>query len=153
MEQSITFKENSGLSLRSLLIRVAITSAILFTVAWLAAACTPVQTNAAPDAPIPQEIPPLPFAENPDPTLCGLPQPDGRKGVITGEYEGEVVQPIVYLYSSHLRDSIVGQVYPGTKVKITLRQINPSLDYFFVETINVEPPQKGWAPAPFVEIE
>ncbi len=153
MEQSIRFREKEEPSPGSLLIRVAITGAILFIVAWMTGACIAPQANTAPDAPFPQEIPPLPFADNPDPTLCGLPQSDGRKGVITGEYNSEVVQPIVYLYNSHLRESIVGQVYPGTKVKITLRQSNPSLDYFFVETIDVDPPQKGWAPAPFVEIE
>jgi len=109
--------------------------------------------TAAPDTPIPQEIPSLPFADNPDPTLCGLPQPDGRRGVVTGEYEGELVQPVVYLYVSHLRNEIVGQIYPGTEVEIKLRQSNPSLDYYYVETINVEPAQQGWVPAPFLEID
>lgn len=124
----------------------------LMVIAVLLASCAGQSVSAAPDAPIPQDIPPLPFVDNPDPTLCGIPQPDGRQGVVTGEYEGEIIQPIVYLYASHLRASIVGQVFPETEVEIKLSQSNPSLDYYYVETINVEPAQKGWIPAPFLEI-
>jgi hypothetical protein len=122
-------------------------------IAVLLTSCTDRSLSAAPDVPIPHEVPPLPFADNPDPTLCGIPQPDGRQGVITGEYEGETVQPVVYFYASHLRESIVGQVFPGTEVEIKLSQSNPSLDYYYVETTNVEPAQKGWIPAPFLEIK
>lgn len=107
----------------------------------------------APSAPLPKKAPPLPFRDNPDPTLCGIPEPDGRTGVATGEFEGELVQPIVYLYDSHMRRAVVGQVYPGTRLRVELRQNNPTLNYYFVRTIHVEPAQSGWIPAPFIEFE
>jgi len=104
----------------------------------------------APPGPLPAAPPPLPFQDNPDPTLCGIPDPDGRQATVTGTYAGEVVQPIVYLYDSHSRNQVVGQVYPGTRVKVELRQINPLLNFYFVRTIGVEPAQSGWIPAPFL---
>jgi hypothetical protein len=107
----------------------------------------------APTDPLPATVPVLPFANNPDPTLCGIPEPDGRQGIVTGEYEGKLVQPIVYLYNSHLMNAITGQVYPGTHVKIELSQTNPTLNFYFVKTTGVEPAQSGWLPAPFLSIE
>ena len=120
---------------------------------WLAG-CTakPVQV-AAPSEPIPAHPPPLPFEDNPDPTLCGIPVPDDRGGVVHGEVDGELVGPIVYFYESHARRQITGQVFPGAEVNILLSQSNPTLDYYFVKTVNVEPPQEGWVPAPFVNID
>jgi hypothetical protein len=109
------------------------------------AAVTAVPTTRLPAVP-----PPLPFQDNPDPTLCGIPQPDGRQGTVTGVYAGEVVQPIVYLYDSHSRNQVVGQVYPGTRVKVEFSQINPELNFYFVRTIGVTPMQSGWLPAPFL---
>ena len=61
------------------------------------------------------------------------------------------MQPIVYLYDSHGRSQVVGQVLPGTRVKAEFRQINPELSYYFVRTIGVTPAQSGWIPAPFLE--
>ncbi len=104
----------------------------------------------APTTPLPAAPPPLPFQDNPDPSLCGIPQPDGRQGAVTGVYAGEVVQPIVYLYDSHSRNQVVGQVYPGTRVKVEFSQINPELNFYFVRTIDVTPMQSGWLPAPFL---
>ncbi|MBI1299274.1 hypothetical protein GC175_30450 [bacterium] len=106
----------------------------------------------APTAAIPNEIPPLPFSDNPDPLLCGIPEPywTDDPGLVTGEHDGELVQPVVYLYNSHLRSEITGQVYPNTRVKIVLSQSNPELDYFFVETIDLAEKQSGWIPAPFL---
>ncbi len=129
---------------------------VQFLVGLLAlTACTrtapPVTT--APTDPLPTVVPPLPFADNPDPTLCGIPEPDDRQGMVSGEYEGKLVQPIVYLYNSHLMNAITGQVYPGTQVKIELSQNNPTLNFYFVKTIGVEPAQSGWIPAPFLLIE
>jgi hypothetical protein len=101
---------------------------------------------------LPATVPALPFANNPDPTLCGIPTPDNRQGVVTGEYAGKLVQPIVYLYDSHLLSAITGQVYPNTTVTIQLRQANPTLNFYFVKTVGVEPAQSGWIPEPFVTI-
>lgn len=106
-----------------------------------------------PTDPLPATVPALPFANNPDPTLCGIPQPDHRQGIVTGRYEGKLVQPIVYLYNSHLMNAITGQVYPGTAVKIELSQNNPALNFYFVKTIGVEPAQSGWIPEPFLAID
>ncbi len=121
--------------------------------ALLLTACGAPAVMAAPTTPPPAVIPALPFPDNPDPTLCGIPQPDGRRGIVTGEHEGEVVGDVIYLYDGHARQAITGQVFPGARVEIVLRQSNPTLDYFFVKTTNVEPAQEGWIPAPFVEIE
>lgn len=107
----------------------------------------------APSTPLPAIAPPLPFEDNPDPTLCGIPAPDGRRATVTGTYAGELVQPIVYLYDSHSRNQVVGQLYPGTRVKVELRQINPLLNFYFVRTIGVEPAQSGWIPAPFLRFD
>lgn len=128
---------------------------VQFLVGLLAlTACTrtapPVTT--APTDPLPTVVPPLPFADNPDPTLCGIPEPDDRQSMVSGEYEGKLVQPIVYLYNSHLMNAITGQVYPGTQVKIELSQNNPTLNFYFVKTIGVEPAQSGWIPEPFLAI-
>ena len=130
---------------------------LLLATAIALAACTVPPTTTAPTAPIPQEIPPLPFADNPDPALCGIPQPDGRTGVVAGWTGGSEAatarDEIIYLYDGHARQAITGQVFAGTPVNIVLRQSNPALDYYYVETRNVTPAQKGWAPAPFVQVD
>ena len=61
-------------------------------------------------------VPPLPFADNPDPTACGAPLVWGGDGQawLTGYYEGELVAPTVYLYDSHLRKSVTGLAPTGT---------------------------------------
>ena len=45
------------------------------------------------------DVPELPFEDNPDPTLCGIPEPWGEAGRawLTGVYEGELIQPEVLL--------------------------------------------------------
>lgn len=121
------------------------------------AACAPaapstVYATTAPNMPLPDSIPDLPFSDNPDPSLCGIPQPYGNSasGLVTGIYNGKLVHPVIYLYESHTRQKITGQVYPNTRVHIKLSQSNPELDYFFVETIDLEQKQSGWLPAPFL---
>ena len=101
---------------------------------------------AAPTAPIPQTPPPLPFADNPDPTLCGIPTQDDRRGIAHGEIDGELAGPIIYLYESHARQRITGQIYPGAEVQILLSQSNPTLDYYFVKTVNVRAASGGLDP-------
>lgn len=123
---------------------------IVATVLALAAPSVSAVTR-APAQPLPDSVPALPFHDNPDPLLCGIPEPDGRQAVVTGTFEGQLVQPIVYLYDSHSRNEVVGQVFPATRVKVELRQINPELNFYFVRTIGVQPPQSGWIPAPFLD--
>jgi len=101
------------------------------------------------------DVPDLPFADNPDPEQCGIPVSWGTDEIVqvTGYYEGELVQPTVYLYDSHYRYEITGSVPSGSEVRILLYQQNPTLDYYFVETVNSNPPQEGWVPAPFLSFE
>jgi hypothetical protein len=127
---------------------------LLVVALLLAAGCMSAPAViAAPTDSIPETPPPLPFNDNPDPTLCGIPTQDNRRGVVHGEVNGEPVGPIIYFYDSHLRQNVTGQIFPGAEVKILLSQSNPTLDYYFVKTINVEPPQEGWVPAPFVAVQ
>ncbi|MEM7734542.1 MAG: hypothetical protein AAF267_02025 [Deinococcota bacterium] len=100
-------------------------------------------------------VPDLPFEDNPDPSLCGIPQPwgDDDPAWLTGYYEGELIQADVFLYDSHLRRSIVGSAPSGSELEILLYQVNPSLNYYLVRTVGLEDDVQGWVPAPFVEFE
>jgi hypothetical protein len=104
--------------------------------------------------PLPVDMPPLPFADNPDPRACGIPRPWGKDdpATLTGMHEGELVQPVVFLYDSHLRASVVGQIPHGGRVQIVLYQSNPVLDYYLVRSLDLPEPQEGWVPAPFVHL-
>lgn len=117
------------------LILVLLIGGLMLSSCWAGAATI----RQAPTDPLPATVPALPFANTPDPTLCGIPEPDGRQGTVTGEYGGKLGRPIVYLYNSHLMNAITDQVYPSTQVKIELRQNNPTLNFYFVKTIGVEP--------------
>lgn len=103
------------------------------------------------------DVPALPFPDNPDPTQCGIPVVWGsanNQAWLNGIYEGEMVQPVVYLYNSHLRHKIVAQAPHGTEVQIILFQANPVLDYYFVKILNGPVGQnEGWVPAPFLTFE
>ena len=101
------------------------------------------------------DVPELPFPDNPDPDQCGIPQQWGKDDPawLSGHYQGELVQPTVYLYDSHLRKRITGAAPTGAKVRIILYQSNPVLDYYMVRTIDTEEPQEGWVPAPFLSFE
>jgi hypothetical protein len=96
------------------------------------------------------DVPDLPFPDNPDPSLCGIPIQWGidDPAWLNGYYEGELIQP--NLYDSHLRYSITGAVQSGTEVQILLYQQNPELDYYLVRTIDQNESQEGWVPAPFL---
>ena len=109
------------------------------------------------DEAIRTEIPDLPFPENPDPSLCGIPTMWGNannQAWLTGYYDGKLVQPTVYLYNSHARTEIVTQAAHGTEVEIIMFQANPVLDYYYVKIVNGEPGQdEGWIPEPFLSFE
>ena len=111
-------------------------------------ACTP------PAPALPAEVPELPFSDNPDPTLCGIPTPWGsdEPAWLTGYYEVQLIQPTVYLYDSHLRNEVTGAAPDGAEVRILLYQSNPELDYYLVETVDGSN-QQGWVPAPFLSFE
>ena len=100
------------------------------------------------------DVPELPFDDNPDPTQCGIPVQWGANGQawLTGIWEGDMIQPEVYLYDSHLRIDVTGKAPHGTEVQILLFQENPALDYYFVKVsgdLNLE----GWVPAEFISFE
>ena len=97
-------------------------------------------------------IPPLPFPDNPDPSKCGIPTSWGGddQAWLTGIYEGDMVQPVVLLYDSHLRLRIAAQAPHGSEVEVILYQQNPVTDYYLVKVVGAEPPNEGWVPAPFL---
>ena len=109
----------------------------------------PIEVERSPD------VPKLPFEDNADPSLCGIPQQwnSDEPAYLSGIYQGELIQPVVYLYDSHLRRNIVGQASHGSEIKIMLSQSNPTLDYFLVKVVNAETAIEGWVPAPFVSFD
>lgn len=134
---------------------------ILCMLAWFVAACGRADSTATPALPaaaISQRepgIPTLPFADNLDPRECGIPTVWGSNepAWLTGYYEGELTQPIVYLYDSHSRLKVTGKAQTGAEIRIKLFQANPTLNYYLVRTVGIEPAQEGWVPAPFVQFE
>lgn len=75
----------------------------------------PLSQDSASPVPIPEilcdtlvrdaDVPELPFPDNPDPNQCGIPTQWGldTSAWVSGYYQGELVQPTVYLHRSHLR--------------------------------------------------
>jgi hypothetical protein len=126
----------------------------------LLSACSQKSTAPAPSplATQPQrasDVPDLPFPDNPDPNLCGIPVKWGKEDPawLSGYYQGKLIEPIVYLYDSHLRNEITGEAPSGAAVRILLYQQNPKLDFYMVETIDLNPKQTGWVPAPFLSFQ
>lgn len=101
------------------------------------------------------DVPKLPFADNPDPALCGIPTTwnSNDPAWLTGYYEGELIEPIVHLYDSHMRLNIAAEAPHGTQVKVLLYQSNPYLDYYLVKVEGAEQPNEGWVPSPFLSFE
>lgn len=129
---------------------------ILLLLLWLVSACVPKTSPppiANPESTI--AVPELPFGDNPDPTQCGIPIQWGKNNQawLNGFYEGKLIQPTVFLYDSHLRNSVTGSALSGTEVEILLYQQNPVLDFYLVQTVNIDPPQEGWVPSPFLQFE
>ena len=101
-------------------------------------------------------IPELPFADNPDPDECGIPRAWGEddQAWLSGYYQGEMVEPVVHLYDSHLRNEVQARAPHGREVEIKLYQKNPVLDYYLVKiTGKSGPGSEGWVPAPFLSFE
>lgn len=102
-------------------------------------------------------VPALPFDDNPDPNECGIPQawgPNNNAAWLSGVYEGELHQPIVYLYDSHGRSNIVTAAPHGTQVEIVMFQSNPTLNYYYVRIPDApEGMRLGWVPAFFLSLE
>ena len=99
-------------------------------------------------------IPELPFPDNPDPTVCGKPErwlASADRAWLTGYWEGDLVEPQVVLYESHLRTTITGSAPHGSEVRVVLSQSNPVLDFYFVEVEGAD--VSGWVPAPFLSFD
>lgn len=104
------------------------------------------------------DVPDLPFEDNPDPLQCGIPTPWGgtnNRAYLTGIYEGELIQPTVFLYDSHLRKSIAAQAPHGSAVEIVLFQVNPALNYYLVNVLDDDGAKigEGWIPEPFLSFD
>lgn len=101
------------------------------------------------------DVPRLPFDDNPDPSQCGIPVQWGSDTTawLSGLWEGELIQPEVFVYESHLRTSIAGSADHGTKVEIILYQENPVLDYYFVKFDANGERQEGWVPEHFLTFD
>jgi hypothetical protein len=101
-------------------------------------------------------VPSLPFPDNPDPDECGIPVRWGsdNDAWLTGVYEGEMHQPIVYLYDGHGRSKVVAAALHGTQVRVLMFQANPVQNYYYVRIPNAPDGQQlGWVPAPFLSLE
>jgi hypothetical protein len=100
------------------------------------------------------EIPELPFPNVQDPLLCGMPQQlgNGVPGTLDGRFQGELVEPEVHLYDSHLRSEVTGHLPHGAEVLVTMYQDNPVLDFYFVVGDSDEGPVRGWVPKPFITL-
>lgn len=101
------------------------------------------------------DVPELPFPDNPDPSQCGIPTEWGEdnQAWLTGRYRGQLVQPTVLLYDSHLRFNITARASHGSEVRVILYQQNPVTDYYLVEIKGAEPPNQGWVPGPFLSFD
>ncbi len=110
------------------------------------AVATKLTSQRAPNVPV------LPFPDNPDPNQCGIPTQWGDDGTawLSGMYQGELVQPTVLLYDSHLRLNVAAQAPHGSQVKVILYQQNPVTDYYFVKIEGAPQPNEGWVPGPFL---
>lgn len=101
------------------------------------------------------DVPSLPFDDNPDPSQCGIPVQWGgadSEAWLTGEWHGELIQPDVLLYDSHLRVSVTGKAPHGARVEVILFQENPVLDYYFVRVAGTTV-REGWVPEPFLSFD
>jgi len=144
---------------------------VFFSIIGLATACSPLAKvpesdsastegeaadQAASNLVRDPDVPDLPFPDNPDPDQCGIPVEwgDDDQAWLNGRYDGELIQPTVYLYDSHLRLSIKAQAPHGTEVQVVLYQENPVTDYYMVQIPGREGPEsRGWIPAPLLSFE
>ncbi len=112
----------------------------------------PAQLDVRAQADASEDVPELPFDDNPDPDQCGIPQPlgDGTLGNVVGVWEGELLFEEVHLYDSHLRSNVTGTVPSGSEVRLVMHQNNPVLDYWFVRWDGPDGAVEGWLPDPFL---
>ena len=102
-------------------------------------------------------VPNLPFPDNADPAECGIPQPWGtnnNQAWLNGYWEGDLIQPMVYLYDSHGRNIVTAAAPHGTEVQVLLFQSNPTLNFYLVKIPSLPSGiNEGWIPEPFLSFE
>lgn len=102
-------------------------------------------------------VPNLPFPDNADPAECGIPQSWGsnnNRAWLNGYWEGELLQPTVYLYDSHARNIITAAAPHNTEVEVVLFQSNPTLNFYLVKIPGLPGGfNQGWVPAPFLSFD
>ena len=101
-------------------------------------------------------MPELPFADNPDPDQCGFPVTWGEddRAWLRGSDQGELIEPIVHLYDSHLRSDVKARAPHGTEVQVLLYQANPVFDYYLVKIKGRSGEgSEGWIPAPLLSFD
>jgi hypothetical protein len=93
----------------------------------------------------------LTFPDKLEPSQCGIPTGWGNSSAwLIGVYQGQLVEPAVFLYDSHLRTHIMAAVPSGMPVQFELYQSNPVLDLYYVR--HRTRPRQGWAPAPLLRL-
>ncbi len=104
--------------------------------------------------PLPPAPPPLPFADGQDPGPSGTPTAWGgdRPAWATGIYGGRMLGLAVYLYDSPRRTRVVGQVLHRSRIQI-LQHLEGAPGYYFVRSLEMDPVQEGWLPAPLATFE
>ena len=162
MEEPVTTTTSPATTSAGRGVRVRRVAALLAAAGVLALVALQARANAdiadalilpGPDAPI--AIPAFVFDDNPDPDQCGIPQRmgSGYTGTLHGTVDGELVEPMVYLYDSHLRSAVRGKVRAGSVVEVVMYQLNPVLDYYFVRFVADDGRRvEGWVPAPLLEV-
>ncbi len=102
-------------------------------------------------------VPDLPFPDNADPSQCGIPQAWGsnnNRAWLNGYWDGELIEPTVYLYDSHARNIITAAAPHNTEVQIVLFQSNPTLNFYLVKIPGLPAGlNEGWVPAPFLSFD
>lgn len=103
---------------------------------------------------LPSTPPPLPFADSQDtdPSGTTIEWRDDRPAWPTSIYEGRVLGLAAYLYDSPRRDRVIGQVLHRSRVQI-LRHQEGEPGYYFVRSLEMDPVQEGWLPAPLVTFQ
>ena len=104
--------------------------------------------------PLPSSPPPLPFVTNRDADHSGsqIEWSDDRHTWATGIYKGRVLGIAVYLYESPRRSRVVGQVLHRSRIQI-LRYQEGAPGYYLVRSLEMDPIQEGWVPAPLVSFQ
>ncbi len=104
--------------------------------------------------PLPSSPPPLPLVTKRDTDQSGsqIEWSDDRHTWATGIYKGRVLGIAVCLYDSPRRSRVVGQVLHRSRIQV-LRHQEGAPGYYLVRSLEMDPVQQGWLPAPLVTFQ